>query len=227
VKGLSKQDQEQKLLNFIEKLILRYRDYDVIWAWQVENEPFFLFGECLLVDKKFLKQEVALVKSLDNKNRPVIISESGEGSFWTNAAKIGDIVGTTMYKKVWLTIPGFIKSNLKGVDDFGIHWKYYYPAVFYQRRAILIEKIFEKETICIELQTEPWGKNLLQYISVEEQKESMDLNQFKENIEFAKNTGLSTFYLWGGEWMYWMKTKQDDSSIWDEAKKLFPTEFNQ
>jgi len=27
--------------------------------------------------------------------------------------------------------------------------------------------------------------------------------------------------LWGGEWWYWMKEKQNQPEIWQEAKKLF------
>ena len=32
---------------------------------------------------------------------------------------------------------------------------------------------------------------------------------------------LKEFYLWGAEWWYWMKEKQNKPEIWDEAKKLF------
>jgi hypothetical protein len=56
---------------------------------------------------------------------------------------------------------------------------------------------------------------------IEEQKKTMDLEQFKKNIEFAKKTGLDEFYLWGSEWWYWLKEKHNDSGIWEEAKKLF------
>jgi len=56
---------------------------------------------------------------------------------------------------------------------------------------------------------------------LEEQKKTMDLEQFKKNIEFAKKTGLKEFYLWGSEWWYWMKEIQKQPEIWDEAKKLF------
>ena len=49
----------------------------------------------------------------------------------------------------------------------------------------------------------------------------MNLEQFKKNIEFAKKTGLKEFYLWGAEWWYWMKEKQNKPEIWNEAKKLF------
>jgi len=49
----------------------------------------------------------------------------------------------------------------------------------------------------------------------------MNLERFQINIEFSKKTGLDTFYLWGAEWWYWMKIKQNQPEIWQEAKKLF------
>ena len=98
---------------------------------------------------------------------------------------------------------------------------YPFPPTFYWRKAQVINKLFHKEVICVELQTEPWGPKLLYDSPIEEQEKTMNLEQFKKNIEFAKKTGLSEFYLWGGEWWYWKKIKQNDFTIWNEAKKLF------
>jgi hypothetical protein len=94
----SKEEQQAAILDFLKEIVARYDSSKAIVRWQVENEPFFPFGECPWVDKEFLKKEVALVKSLDSKNRPVVVTDSGEGSLWIQAAKIGDIAGTTMYK---------------------------------------------------------------------------------------------------------------------------------
>ena len=44
---------------------------------------------------------------------------------------------------------------------------------------------------------------------------------FNEDVLFAKDTGLDKFYFWGVEWWYWMKTKQNQPQIWNEAKLLF------
>ena len=181
---------------------------NLVWAWQVENEPFFPFGECPWVDRNFLRQEINLVKSLDIQNRPIIVTESGEFPFWISAARYGDIVGVTMYKKVWF-------RELKR------YVTYPFPAVFYHRKAEIIRKIFGKEVIGVELQAEPWCSALLYDCSLEEQAKTMNLGQFKYNIEFAKNTGLSQHYLWGVEWWYWLKEKQNDPQIWNEARKLF------
>ena len=73
----------------------------------------------------------------------------------------------------------------------------------------------------VELQAEPWGPKLLYDISLEEQEKTMNAEQFKKNIEYAKKTGFDYHYLWGAEWWYWMKEKQGDPSIWNEAKMLF------
>jgi len=207
-KNLSKEEQQNRILKLIENIVLRYQNSKVIWAWQVENEPLFPFGECPWTDKVFLKKEIQLVKSLDSKPRPVIISDSGEGSFWITAAQLGDIIATTMYKKVWF-------------NQLNTYVYYPLPPTFYWRKAQLIDKIFNKKVIVGELQAEPWGPKLLYESPIEEQEKSMNLEMFKSNIEFAKKTGLDEFYLWGAEWWYWMKTKQNKPEIWQEAQKLF------
>ena len=95
------------------------------------------------------------------------------------------------------------------------------PPVFYWRKAVLINKFFNKRVIVTELQAEPWGPKLLYDSPLKEQEKTMNLEQFKYNISFAKKTGLDEFYLWGGEWWYWLKEKQGKVEIWEEAKKLF------
>ena len=229
-KDLTKKEQQKEILELLEQIVLRYRGRPPVNFWQAENEPFFPFGECPWVDKKFLEKEIELVKSLDLKNRPIIISDSGEGSFWIQAAKFGDIVGTTMYKKVWFTPLEILNKIQKltngpkfltGFHQLGFYIHYPFPPIFYWRKAQLIEKIFGKKVIVVELQAEPWGPKLLYELPLKEQEKSMNLRQFQENIEFAKKTGLDAFYLWGGEWWYWMKVKQNNSRIWEEARNLF------
>ncbi|MFH1643458.1 MAG: endo-1,4-beta-xylanase [Patescibacteria group bacterium] len=200
------ENQQIEILKMLEAVVSRYKDNPTVERWQIENEPFFPFGECQWVDEDFLKKEIELVKSLDN--RPIIISDSGEGSFWFKAAKFGDIVGITTYKKVWMR-------------QFKIYFNYPIPSIFYKRRADIIKMVFNKEVICIELQAEPWGPELLYTSPQEEQMKTMNPAQFNKNIEFASNTGFKEFYLWGSEWWYWMKTKQGDDGVWQEAKKLF------
>ncbi|UZE93473.1 MAG: hypothetical protein ACKKMV_00475 [Candidatus Nealsonbacteria bacterium] len=207
-KKLNKKEQQERILKLIKEIILRYQDSTAIWAWQVENEPLFPFGECPWTDREFLEREIRLVKSINFQKKLLILTDSGEGSFWITSARLGDIMGITMYKKVWV-------SQLK------IYVYYPLPPVFYWRKAVLIKKIFNKKVIVTELQAEPWGPKLLYDTSPEEQEKTMNLDRFKYNINFAKETGFDKFYLWGAEWWYWLKEKQDKPEIWLEAKGLF------
>ncbi|OGZ63150.1 MAG: hypothetical protein A3C58_01765 [Candidatus Staskawiczbacteria bacterium RIFCSPHIGHO2_02_FULL_34_10] len=207
---LSKQEQQDEILKYIKEVIIRYKGSEAIVAWQAENEPLFKFGQCPWYDKDFLIKEVALIKSLDS-TRPVIISDSGEQSSWLKTAKIGDIVGVTMYRKVWVHI----------TNKFGFYGIFPIPPVFYYHKAQIIKYLFNKDVISTELQAEPWAYKLFYEVSIEEQEKSMNLNQFKQNIIYAQNTGLSEFYFWGTEWWYWLKETQNKPEIWNEAKKLF------
>jgi len=209
-KYLSKEEQQEKILSYIKTIVLRYKNDSAIINWQVENEPLFKFGVCPWYDGKFLKQEVEFVKSLD-PSRKVIISDSGEQSDWFEAAKISDIVGITMYRKVWAHV----------TDQIGFNVNSFLPPINYQRKALLIKKIFGKDVICVELQAEPWASKPFYDVPLEEQLKTMNADIFKQNIEYAKATGLDKFYLWGVEWWYWMKTTQNQPQIWQEAKVLF------
>lgn len=208
--SLSKSQQQEETLKYIKEVVLRYKNSKAIITWQVENEPFFKFGKCPWYDKNFLKKEVEMVKSLDS-TRQIIISDSGEQSTWFGVAKIGDIVGTTMYRKVWSRIN----------DTFGFYLDSFLPPIHYWRKAQIIKKIFGKDVICTELQAEPWAHKLFYDVPLEEQEKTMNLKQFKKNIEYAKETGLNKFYLWGAEWWYWLKETQNKPEIWNESRKLF------
>ena len=206
-KGLDKTVQQEEIIGLIEQIVLRYRERPSLSVWGVENEPLFPFGECPWIDKEFLKREIDLVKSFDPEH-PILISDSGEGSLWIEVARLGDIVGTTIYKRVW-------------IHNINRYFSYPFPSVFYRRKAELIKAFFGKEVICAELQAEPWCPNLLYNCSLEEQEKTMDLEQLKYNIKFAKNTGFDRFYLWGSEWWYWMKENQNRSEMWEEVRELF------
>jgi len=222
-KNFDKEKQQTEILEMVKALVLRYRDFENIEYWQVENEPFFPFGKCPWTDIDFLKKEISLVKSLDQKQRKIIVSDSGEGSLWIRAARLGDIAGTTMYKKVWFSFSwekekmSFLPDSLK---KFGFYINYPFPPKFYWLKAQLIKKLFQKRVICVELQAEPWGPALLYDSPLAEQEKTMNLEQFKYNIDFAQKTGLEEFYFWGAEWWYWMKEKQGRPEIWQEAKNL-------
>jgi len=203
----TKEEQQEKILSLIREIVTRYKDSEIVEYWQVENEPFFPFGKCLWRDPSFLKKEIELVKSID-PSKPVIISDSGEFSLWFRAASHGDVLGVTMYKKAWF-------------EELGLYISYPFPATFYNRKANLIRAFFKKDVFCVELQAEPWGPVLNYKLPLEEQEKTMTLEILQKNLKFAKKTNLNKFYLWGAEWWYWMKIKNDRPEFWEEIKSLF------
>ena len=197
---------QTKTLLVIEKIIKRYQGRPEIIAWQVENEPLLdWFGECPEGDKEFLTKEVAFVRNLDD-TRPIIVSASGELSFWHEEAKLADIFATTMYRVVWNKWFGY--------------FRYPWPAWFYKEKAYFLKQ--DKENIIIsELQTEPWVPNgTLDDIEFTEYEKSFSLEQFRANLQFAINVDFKQTYLWGVEWWYLQK-QQGNPGYWSQARELF------
>jgi len=206
-KSLAVEERENKLQEYIGKTVERYKDYDIIKAWQIENEPFLPFGVCPERGKNFVPNEISLVKKNDPE-RPIIITDGGEFGLWYKAVRYGDIFGTTMYRRVYNNFFGYIDYHL--------------PPHFF----ILKEKIirfllgdYNKKFIVIELATEPWLDKRLGEASINEQFKFFDLEFFKNTIEYAKTIGFGEYYLWGAEWWYYLKVN-GYPEIWEEAKKL-------
>lgn len=206
--SLSKKEQQVAVLELLEAIVTRYKNSPSVYRWQVENEPLFPFGDCPWRDRRFLEKEVALVKSLD-PTHPVVVSDSGEFSLWFQGARIGDLVSTTMYRRVWF-------------HEIKRYVKYPLPPVFYARKAQLIKTLFGKEVIGGEVQAEPWGPGKsLANTSLREQDADFGMAEFRANVQFAKQTGFSEFYLWGAEWWFWRKHVARDETFWQEARKVF------
>ena len=205
--NLDKEDFRRELKNYISAVIGHYKQYPAIKIWQVENEPLAdFFGDCPKSNKEFLKEEIVLVKSLDNERR-IMVTDSGELSFWLGSAGLSDVFGTTLYRIVWNKYIGWFK-----------HW---YPPAFYAARAVLLKNFFQTKTVVIsELQAEPWtaDRKPLRDVTFKEQTERFGLDELKDNLEFAKKTGISEIYLWGVEWWYYRKIGGDDS-YWQFGKE--------
>jgi len=71
------------------------------------------------------------------------------------------------------------------------------------------------------LQAETWNHKMPYETPLDQQLAIMNIDRFKEVIEYTKQTGFDEAYLWGAEWWYWLKTEQNYDSIWQEAKSLF------
>jgi len=203
----NKEYKQQKLLKYIEETINRFKNYESVKYWQVENEPFLPFGECPEFDKEFLEREIELVRSLD-PSRPVLITDSGELGRWIPAASRADIFGTTMYFQIY--------NNWIG------QFRYPIGPGFFRAKSRLTDFIAgKKPKIVVEFQMEPWNPKQIYETALEEQLAVFPESEFEERVEFVKKTGFDTIYFWGAEWWYWMGQKHNQWGFWDKARLLF------
>jgi hypothetical protein len=193
-------------IKMLEQVVNHYKNEPTIIYWQLENEPFFdAFGVCPPSDENFFKAEMATVKKLDS-SRPVIVSASGELSFWQKEAKYADIFGNTVYRVVWNNKLGYLRYPI--------------PAWFYRFKAYLVG-IKPANRLVIELQAEPWvPSGSMIYLSPVEASKSFSLAQFKANLQYAINIDFQRSYLWGVEWWYY-QYKNGDKIYWELARGIF------
>lgn len=207
IQNLPRAEIETTQLSYMEAVVRQYKDNQNIIAWQVENEPFLsTFGICPPLDKNFLDTEIALVKKLDPA-RPVIVTDSGELSFWFSSGSRGDIFGTTFYRYVFS-------------DVFKRYWTNHIPSLFYRFKAGLLELMHPGKQIAImELEAEPWTTNGITSTPIDQQFKTMSLTNFNTIVGIAGQTGFSPQYLWGAEWWYWIK-QQGHPEFWQAAQQL-------
>ena len=204
--GLSNEDLQEKILNMLETVISRYKNHPALASWQIENEPLVKFGPCAFRDKDFLEKEINLARELD-PNHEILTSDSGELSMWFKTAKYPDRLAVTQYQRVWS-------------GDLNMYMSLPIPQSFYAFKVWMIETFMGKEVFVGELQAEPWVKGELSEVPISETERTLTLEHLKDNIQFAKETGMSTFYLWGAEWWYHMKQNHERPEFWEEAQTI-------
>ena len=142
--SLAEADQQAAIINYIEEIVHLYSDHPAVVAWQVENEPLFPFGLCPEPSEKFLAKEIEAVRNISSKL--IVITDSGELSTWLPEAKMGDILGTTMYRQVFH-------------EKFGMV-DYHLPPAFFIVKSYVAKALSARpalKIINVELQGEPWG----------------------------------------------------------------------
>lgn len=207
--GISVEEEQAEVLEYMELVVTRYKENPAIKIWQVENEPFlslFAYEHCGDLDEQFLKREVELVKSIDN-TRLVLVTDSGNLGTWAGAYRNGDIFGTSVYVHFWNPELGQFRTLL--------------PPWFYRVKDSLVSLRYgEKPTMLIELSAEPWLVAPVVEVDIETQFSRMDMVKFEDILAYAKETRFDKQYLWGAEWWYWLIDK-GHPELWERGKELF------
>lgn len=199
--------RQKRQLIYLKNVIEHYTSVSSITAWQIENEPLLAFGNCDPVDESFLKREVDFVRNITKK--PILLTDSGELSTWITVMQLSDIFGTTMYRTVYTPIIGDVTYPLRP-------W-------YYRIKSDLIRNLFapnNKSTINVELQAEPWAPIFIADIPLVQQLEHFTIQNFKDNVAFAKAVGTQEVYLWGIEWWYWIAERGHPEFL-EYAKTIF------
>jgi len=182
----------------VSQCVSHYQPFPQIKYWQVENEPFDPSGpDNLAISTEVVKQEVRLVRQLDQK-RPIVINlwgnELTRRGLYHQAAELADIVGFDFYTQVPQS--GFWKRRMRLVG----------PADGDDR----LRKIFSamrdrgKQVWISELQAEPWT-----YAG------SCTPERLGANYNWAADLEPDALFLWGYE--YWYEQKQHGNSRYWEA----------
>lgn len=201
-KQLQSNERDTALLRFVEAVVKRYKNNPTIISWQLENEALLKgFGEAIHIDRRRLRAEYTLIKTLDT-TRPIVMSTSNG---WGIPARkpIPDIVGFSYYPIMY--------KNDRYNRTIQKPW-------LHRLRHRLIQVFLRKPTFIHELQCEPWGHTAIWKMTTEEQDRSMNVAQIQNNIMQAKNIKLYPIDLWGAEWWYWRAIKHNDPKIWQTVK---------
>jgi hypothetical protein len=209
-RNLTWEEQKEKIREYITTIVERYKESPAITYWQVENEPYltvFATEHCGdTLDEEFLREEIALVRSLD-PTRPIIVTDSGNLGMWHGAYEKGDAFGTSVYVYFWNPELGQFRTIL--------------PPWFYRAKENLVKLFYgDKETVLIELSLEPWLVDSVTRVPLEVQYSRMNLDKVDEILSYARETRFETQYLWGAEWWYWLR-EQGDDSFWNKGKEIF------
>jgi hypothetical protein len=194
----TKDQRTEALLKYITTVVERYKHYDNIVSYQLENEALlFSFGRRPEISRKRLRREFKLIKQLD-PDRPVVMSTS---DFWGIPIRQPrpDIVGFSYYHTVH-TKRGYRTAHHS-------EW-------LHRFRGKLVRGILHRPAFIHELQLEPWCPQAIWKSSIVEQDKSMSVAFIHRNIRLAKKTGLYPIDLWGGEWWCWRYKSVKDPSIW-------------
>lgn len=198
-----KSQWQPQLYKFMEAVIDRYKNNPALQSYELENEFFMkVFGTCTDFDRSRLVAEFKMVKAWD-PGRTVIINRSNNWVGVPVRQPTPDRFGVSVYKRVW--------------DKTLTHryFEYPLPAWFYASLAGWEQIISGKDMIIHELQAEPWPPTDIHETPLQEQYKSMDAKRLKDRIAYGEATGMRTIDLWGAEWWYWVKVRQNDPSVWN------------
>ena len=213
-------------VQFVGETVERYRDSDVLVAWQVENEPLNPAGpRRWWIGRPTVEQEVAAVKARDE--RPVIVNAFGSFNMlfdrYSNRNGIdlkrllgfesdtaenqsletidpGDILGLDVYTRI-----GYNFLGREAVASASSNWA---GTAGHWRQQALKQG---KSAWITEVQAEPWETSNKTLAS----PRSTTAADIVDRVNALRAQGYTTILLWGAE--YWLWRSDDADTSWLDA----------
>lgn len=214
----------KRTLQMVRTVLERYRDQEHVQYWQVENEAFDRSGPSFWwIHPEFVEQEIRLVKSLDFLERPVILTTAtfpnrflrimmrlfGRRDALREARRLGDILALNIYPIIghqWTWKRSYYRTRLEGR-------RHYLEPLLKELDPM------DKPIWVSELQAEPWEPGHLVYTDQPHPTTSHP-DMLGGYVQEMRDLGIEAVLLWGVEYWYYRKVKQDDPSWWDSVSAL-------
>ena len=206
------------VVDFVSKVVARYRNHPSITAWQVENEPFNRSGsQSWWIDPGLVRREIATVRELDGRpivlnafshfNRGVDAASRPHAAFFglrrlvpereiLNLLRPQDVLGLDVYTSIAST-----KAESDWADRAG-SW-------------LQAARRHGRDAWIIEAQAEPWEESGATWTA--------PLSFAPEDIGVVYRrlaaAGYSTILLWGCEYWFW-RAAAGDARWLDEVRKI-------
>ena len=205
------QNWQPLLLNFMSRVIARYKNNPALQAWQLENEYFLRgFGDCTNFSRNRYIAEAKLLNQLD-PTKPVVITRSNNGLGIAIGQPTPTVYGISIYKRVW--------------DATYTHRYIEYPYTnWYDAFLAQMQLLYNNHPMIVtEMQAEAWPPNgqTIPETSLNQQNKSLNASRLINRFNFAKQTGMKDVIMWGSEYWYYRLTVLHDPSLWNVAKQEF------
>ena len=212
-------------LDFIRQVTERYRGREVIAYWQVENEPLDPAGPFdWRIGPDFLAEEVALVRALDPRRRPIIGNMFVETSplallpAWREAARERarallervDILGLDVYPSIGARVLG---------RDVYLDWSEW----GWERQLVELHDLARqagKPAWIIEAQAEPWEPGRVVYLDAQPAR-SVRPSTAVRLVRRLQTAGFENILLWGVEYWYMRRQRHRDPDWWQSLPAFF------
>ena len=213
-------------LRFLEQVVRRYEDRPVITYWQVENEPLDPAGHHgWQIEVDFLREEVDLLRRLDDGRRPIIINlfvETDPLMLLPSRRKeleeraqaildLADILGLDIYPSRGMRMLG------RDIYFNWEHWIWERLVIDLQQRA----RQAGKEAWIMEAQAEPWEPSLVVYTDPRPSP-SLQPQMAAGTFERLQAAGFRHILFWGVEHWYMRRQRHQDQTWWERLGAFFP-----